>query len=492
MAFSTKRASTGALLERELRAVLGPEAVVTGAATGRYRFDQTEGRGVRGHPDAVVLPSSADEVRAAVAWCYEHDVAIVARGGGSGFAGGAVPLDGGVVIGLERLSSVRSLEPLLWRGEFEAGVRTADVRRLARENGLLFPPDPGAAEQSQIGGNIATNAGGPHAFRYGATGNWVTGLEAVVAPGEVVAFGGRTRKDVAGYDLKNLLIGSEGTLGLITAAWLRFIPTPEAVLPVYAFYADSASGSAAVEAVLGNGLRAAALEYLDAGTLAVSAATFPWVVPEDAGFLLVAEADGSRAEAERLRDGLVDVLSADSLAVGTPASRAEVESLWQWRDGVSLAVSAKHGGKVSEDIAVPVDRLAEAIEGTLEIGRRHRLEACSWGHAGDGNVHSTLLIDPADDDQLTRAHAASDELLQLATDLGGSVSGEHGLGWVRSGELERQWADQALDLHEHIKHVFDPKGLFNPGKKRARSAPPGVPAEPMVDPGAVGGPDEQR
>ena len=165
-----------------------------------------------------------------LAWCYEHDVPLTPRGGGSGFAGGAVPVDGGVVLALDRLDRVRAFEPLLWRAHVEAGVRTKRVQQLARESGLLFPPDPGAPEQSQIGGNVATNAGGPHAFKYGVTGRWVTGLEAVVPPGEVIAVGGPIRKDVAGYDLKSLLIGSEGTLGIVTAAWLRLIPAPEAAL----------------------------------------------------------------------------------------------------------------------------------------------------------------------------------------------------------------------------------------------------------------------
>jgi glycolate oxidase subunit GlcD len=454
-------------LEVELRNLLGPEAVPAGERR-RYTSDETEGRGVQGSPDAVVLPASADDVATAVAWCYEHEVAIVPRGGGTGFAGGAVPVGGGVVLGLERLDRVRSFDPHLWRMEVEAGVATADVRRRALENGLVFPPDPGAAEQSQIGGNIATNAGGPHAFKYGTTGAWITGLEAVVAPGEVVRVGGAVRKDVAGYDLRGLLIGSEGTLGVITAAWLRLMPAPEAVLPVFAFYPDTAAGCRAIEAVLGNGLEAAALEYLDAETLAWAGGAFPDPVPDRAAFLVLAEADGSQAEAGELRAELVQVLEPDALAIGLPDSPAEVRSLWRWRDGVSVAVSAQRGGKVSEDIVVPLDRLAEAIEETIAIGRRHDLAACSWGHAGDGNLHSTMLVDPADEAELSRARAASRELLQLAVDLGGSVSGEHGLGLVRSGELGRQWPRAALDLHEAIKRAFDPKGLFNPGKKLAR------------------------
>jgi glycolate oxidase subunit GlcD len=392
----------------------------------------------------------------------------VPRGGGTGFAGGAVPLDGGVVVSLERLSRVRSFEPLLWRLHVEAGVRTSEVRRLARESGLFFPPDPGAAEQSHIGGNIATNAGGPHAFKYGVTGAWVTGLEAVVAPGEVVAVGGPLRKDVAGYDLKSLLIGSEGTLGIITAAWLKLLPAPEATLPVAAFYAGAAEGCAALEQVLGNGLTAAALEFLDAVTLELAGPAFPGGVPAGAGFLVLAEADGSAEEAALLRTELVEVLRESALAVTSPEGPAAAD-LWRWRDGVSFAVSARRGGKVSEDIVVPFDRLREAIEETTAIGRRYELAACSWGHAGDGNLHSTFLVSPQEPDELERAEHAAAELFALAARLGGSISGEHGVGWVKRGQLERQWPPRALDLHAEIKRAFDPKGLLNPGKKLARS-----------------------
>jgi glycolate oxidase subunit GlcD len=450
---------------RELRRLVG-EAAVLDPAPAHYLADETEGRGLRGRADAVVLPGAADEVASLVRWCYAHDVPIVPRGGGTGYAAGAVPLDGGVVLALDRLDRIRSFEPLLWRMVAEAGARTAEVRRIARESGLLFPPDPGAAEQSQIGGNVATNAGGPHAFKYGVTGAWVTGLEAVVAPGELVRVGGPVRKDVAGYDLRSLLIGSEGTLGVITAVWLRLIPAPEAAWPVAAFYPDTAAGCAAIERVLGNGLPVAALEFLDAATVRLAGAGFPGDVVD--GFLVVAEADGTAEGAAALRDEVAAVLVEDALATWTPGTPAETAVFWRWRDGVSLRVQAHRGGKSSEDIAVPVERLAEAVEETLAIGRRHGLEPCSWGHAGDGNLHSTFLVDPRDADEVTRAQAASEELFALAAHLGGTISGEHGVGQVKAGRLGLQWPDAAVDLHEAVKRAFDPKNLFNPGKKRAR------------------------
>jgi FAD/FMN-containing dehydrogenase len=368
-----------------------------------------------------------------------------------------------VVISLERLTRIRSFDPLLWRIFVEAGLRTAELRRIVREGGLFFPPDPGAAEQSQIGGNIATNAGGPHAFKYGVTGAWVTGLEAVLAPGEIVSVGGAIRKDVAGYDLKGLLVGSEGTLGIVTAAWLRLLPAPEASYPVAAFYRSVEAGCEAIEAVLGNGLVVAALEYLDGATLGAAGPAFPARVPSGADFLVVAEADGSQAEAAGMRAALLDVLGEHALAVHAPEETAAIEGLWRWRDGVSIAVGAQRGGKVSEDIVVPLDRLAEAIDETLAIGSRHGLSACSWGHAGDGNLHATFLVSPGSVDELQRASVAAEELFLLAVSLGGSITGEHGVGVVKRGR--QQWPASKVALMTSVKAAFDPRGLMNPGKK---------------------------
>lgn len=451
-------------MKTDLAAIVGAENIRPGTEI-EYLQDATSTRGLVGRADAVVLPGSTDEVARVLAWCYERDVTLTTRGGGTGYAAGAVPLDGGVVLSTERLARIRRFEPLLWRIEVEAGVRTGDLRRIARESGLHFPPDPGAAEQSMIGGNIATNAGGPHAFKYGVTGAWVTGLEAVVPPGDVIRVGGALRKDVAGYDLKSLLIGSEGTLGIVTAAWLRLAPAPESFLPVAAFYRDTRAGCEAIERVLGSGLEPAAVEYLDGGTLAVSGSTFPGGTPDGAGFLVVTEADGSRGEASHLADGLAEALAEDALGVVRPAGQAAVAELWRWRDTVSFAVASARGGKVNEDVVVPLDRLAEAIEATVEIGRRHDLQAVSWGHAGDGNLHSNFMVRLDDASELERADRAIEDLVALTVSLGGSISGEHGLGWLKRNQLEKQWSPAAMGLHRGIKHLFDPKNLLNPGKK---------------------------
>ena len=447
----------------DLASVLPREAVLE--PEGRFLADLM-GRGVQGRADAVVMPSTVEEVAAVMRWCYAHDVPLTARGGGTGLAGGAIPLDGGVLVAFERLNRVRQFDPLLWRMHAEAGVTTGDVQRLARENGLRFPPDPGAAELSQLGGNIACNAGGPHAFKYGVTGHWVTGLEAVVPPGEVVRVGGPIRKDVAGYDLRSLLVGSEGTLGLVTAAWLRLIPAPELELPVIGFYRDVDAGVSAIEAVLGSGVVPAAIEYLDGVTLDFAGGAYPFGVPDGGAFMVVTEADGSADEARRVAGELREALAADAVAVHAPETPTEVAELWRWRAGAAFAILAQRGGAYSEDIAVPLDRLRDVARETLEIAERHDVIGLSFGHAGDGNIHSTFLFSPDDPDEERRADAACHDLFDLAIRLGGTISGEHGVGWLKRGQLERQWGPETYDLHTRIKQAFDPKGLLNPGKKR--------------------------
>jgi glycolate oxidase subunit GlcD len=443
-------------LSAELARIVGEPHVETPAPRA-VLHDATEAQAYAGRADALVRPGSPEEVAAVLAWCYAHDVPLTPRGGGSGYAGGAVP-EGGVVCALDRLTAVRALEPEGWRMHAEAGLATAHVQRLARENGLWFPPDPGAAEQSQLGGNIATNAGGPHAFKYGVTGHWVTGLEAVVAPGEVVRLGGPVRKDVAGYDLRGLLVGSEGTLGIVTAAWLRLIPAPEAALPVVGLYPDAAAGAEAVQAAIASGAVPAALEFLDAGALSAA----PGLDGADgAGFAVLAEADGPLAGAQADRATLAEALGEGALAVLEP----EPAELWRWRSGVSHAVVAQRGGKLSEDVAVPVERLAEAVTETTAIGARHDLPACSWGHAGDGNVHATFMLDASDGAARDRAAAAAEELFDLALRLGGTLSGEHGLGRLKAHRLHDQLDTPTLALQRAVKAALDPKGLLNPGAK---------------------------
>jgi glycolate oxidase subunit GlcD len=453
-------------MRKELSRLIGSEHVLEAPApSSPYNRDSSNRRGIEGRADAVAVPGSAEQVEAVVAWCYAHDVPIVPRGGGTGLTGGAVPTHGGLVLSLERLRGVRELEPGLWRLFAEAGVSTRDVQRLARENGLMFAPDPGAAEQSQIGGNVATNAGGPHALKYGVTGAWVAGLEVVLAPGELVQLGGWASKDVAGYDLRSLLVGSEGTLGVITAVRLRLLPAPAAAIALVVFLSSRAEGCAAIMQVLAAGLRPSVLDFMDGPTLSALAGAYPGELPAAPGFALICELDGSHEEARAARADLLELLGDQALAVHEPP---DTRALWRWRDAANPAVTAVRGGKVSEDVVFPLERLREGLERFQAIAEEHAMPSCAWGHGGEGNVHATVLVDPEDPRDLDAAEAIGEQLFALVAELGGSIAGEHGVGWHKRGRLASQWHPRALELHEQIKHVFDRKGLFNPETKLAR------------------------
>jgi glycolate oxidase subunit GlcD len=396
-----------------------------------------------------------------LAACDRLGVAIVPRGGGTGLAGGAVPIHGEVIVSLERLRRVREVCPERWQMTVEAGVTTEHVKRLAAENGLYFPPDPGAAEQSHIGGNVATNAGGPHAFKYGPTGEWVLGLEVVLASGCVVELGGSLRKDVAGLRLADLLVGSEGTLGLITAVTLRLLPAREASLPIVGFFASDAAACHAVSSAVAYGTEPAALEFIDRAVMAEVGAAYPGRVPAGMAAVL-ADFDGSRPAAIAARAEFSALLEeASAVALDEPAGAV----LWRWRDGISPVVSTIRGGKVSEDVAVPVDRLAEAVDRIRQIGSQHALPTYVWGHAGNGNLHPNFLVDPRASEEIVVAESAAACVFSLALELGGSISGEHGVGWLKRTQIDRQLSPEQREAQWAIKRALDPQGLLNPGKK---------------------------
>ena len=346
----------------------------------------------------------------------------------------------------------------------QPGVTRKQLNEYIRDQGLFFPIDPGA--DASLGGMTATRASGTNAVRYGTMRDNVLSLTCVMPNGEVVRTARRAKKSSAGYDLTRLMVGSEGTLGIVTAAWLRLVPAPEARGVVVSFFDSSSAGCEAILAVMASGIQPTALEFLDRGTLAAAIGSLPFDAPADPGFAVLAEADGSPQEVERVLGELDEAMAeAGAAATLNISERSQAEALWSWRDGISYAVAAQRGGKISEDIVVPAERLAEAIDGTIEIGSRHGLEACSWGHAGDGNLHSTFLVDLDDADQMRRGKAASDELFEMAISLGGSISGEHGIGSLKTSHVRQALGQDVVALQAEIKRAFDPKLLLNPGKK---------------------------
>jgi FAD/FMN-containing dehydrogenase len=454
---------------RDLARIVGEGAVAIPVADRSLLHDSTETRGLSGDALGAVFPGSTGEVAAVVRWCARTGVPFVPRGGGTGYAGGAVPDAGSLVIALRRMTAVREAVPQAWRMTVEAGLTTRSLQRAAAGEGLWFAPNPGAAEQSQIGGNIATNAGGPRSLRHGTVRAFVSGIEMVLATGEVLRAGGAARKNVESLDLVGLACGSEGTLGVITAAWLRLLPRPERMLPVIALYPDRAAGLAALEAAMACGCVPTSLEFIDARAFSAAAATYPRPLPITGAFAILAEAGGPAAAARVERDLLVEALTPGALSIDAPDSEAEARALESWRDGVSLGVVAVRGGKVSEDFAVPFDRLGDALEMVERVGAEHGVEVACWGHAGDGNVHASVMVDRSDPVALARAEAAALAFFAIPVGLSGALSGEHGIGRVKVAAAAAGLAPELLRSQLAIKRALDPKGIANPGRK----LPPG-------------------
>ena len=401
----------------DLAAIVGADHVEARRARSQ------DASGLRGRAGALVRRAARAEVAAVVAWCYERDVAMIPVGGRSGYSGGIVPRPSdadAVAIALDRLDAIRSFDPLLWRMEAEAGVTTATVARRARENGLLFPPDPGAAEQSQLGGNLATNAGGPHAFKYGVTGRWVTGVEAVLAPGELVTFGGPVRKDVAGLDLRSLLIGSEGTLGIVTAAWLRLVPAPGEAFPVV-----GGVSTASARAARRSTRCWAAASCRRRSSTWTGAASRPRrrrsCDAPGAALLVVCEAESARD-----RDELLEALG--------PRRRVAAR---RTRSGAGARACRSRSAPRAARSSPRTSRCRSSGWPRRSRGRSRSARAtawrrCSWGHAGDGNLHSSFLLDPGDEEMRARADAAARDLFAWPRALGGTASGEHGIGLLKA------------------------------------------------------------
>jgi FAD/FMN-containing dehydrogenase len=449
-------------------------------APAEHLRDATESRAVRGSALASVSPGDTEEVAAVVRWCAAQGLAVVRRGGGTGYSAGAVPAGDAIVIATDRLTGAARVTPEAWRGTFPAGMTTAEVHRRCRESGLFFAPNPGSAESCFIGGNVATNAGGPRSFRYGTTRAWVTGLEAVLGDGRIVRVGGSARKNVETLDFVGLLCGSEGTLGVITEVTLRLQPAPEAELPVLAIYADREAGLDALGSAMACGAVPAALEFLDGGALQAARATLPGGLPPGAAFAVLTEVLGTDTVAESEAAMLREALAPGALTVLAPQTRRDVEALWRWRSGVSLAVTAAAGGKLSEDITVPTERLGEALAAIDRIRVDAGVEMTSWGHAGDGNIHATVMADPTDPEALAAAEAVAHRLFTVPAALDGALSGEHGIGRLKLAAAAAQLNPDVLALQRAVKAAFDPFEIMNPRVKIPSVADQVTPTEQLV------------
>jgi glycolate dehydrogenase FAD-linked subunit len=422
--------------------------------------DRSHARAV-GLPALLVRPRQVEDVRVTLRAAHAHRVPVVPRGAGSGVAGGATAGEGTVVLDLTGMDRVVEIDPLDEVAVVQAGVVTADLDRAAQAHGLRYAPDPASAELSTIGGNIATNAGGLRCVKYGVTRDAVLGLDVVLADGTLLSTGGRTAKGVAGLDLTSLFVGSEGTLGVVVGATLRLRPLPEATFTAAAAFADVTTAASACAALTAARCQPSMLELLDEATLLVVDRAQGTSHARLGSALVVAQSDGPGAQEEIA--AIADILGKDATWVERAVDDQSAARLVSARRLALPSIEA-FGHALIEDICVPRSRLADAFAGVAEISARHEVQIYAFAHAGDGNLHPIIGYASTSDGVPPAAVAAGDDLFALALDLGGTVSGEHGIGVLKRGWLARELGPESLAIHHALKQAFDPLAILNPGK----------------------------
>ncbi|MFI6395836.1 FAD-binding oxidoreductase [Nonomuraea sp. NPDC050540] len=423
-----------------------------------YRRDQAPGLPA-GLPAAVAMPEDTAQVAAAVATAAAYGAPIVVRGAGSGLAGAANAVDGCLVLSTQRMNRILSVDRAERLATVQPGVINADLRKAVAEHGLFYPPDPGSYEMCTVGGNAATNAGGMCCVKYGVTGDYVRGLEAVLADGSVLRTGGRTVKGVAGYDLTSLLVGSEGTLAVITELTLALRPAPAPPRTIVAQFGSAAAAGAAVTAVLASGAEPSILEIIDATTLRAIEEWQPLGVEAGTAAMVIAQSDSPHEEDLRL----IEAACAGASEVIVADDAAESEMLMQARR-LAYPALERLGATLLDDVAVPLPKLVELIEGVEAIAKDRDMTVGLFGHAGDGNMHPTVVYPHGDAGAEVRAFQVFDEIVALTLRLGGTVTGEHGVGLLKRSWLERELGEPARRTQRAIKAALDPHDLLNPGK----------------------------
>lgn len=450
-----------------LRAIVGADNLLTDPADCHaYAYDNSRNIFL---PEAVAFAVETEQVRRIVALCNHYRVPLTPRGRGTGTAGGSVPEQGGLVLSLERMHRILRIDPANRVIVAEPGVLNQEIQDAAKAHGFFWPPDPSSAAYCSIGGNLATGAGGPHAVKYGTTRDHVLGLTAVTGKGEIIRTGCYTTKGVVGYDLTRLLVGSEGTLAVITEATLKLTPLPAATGGLTAHYRDIAHCAQAIAAIMAQPQVPSALEFLDNAALDLVRSRHPGLLPADTQALLMIEVDGSKAEIAAASRAILGACRNEGLIQAE--SVPDPGSLWAARKALSPLLRDIAPKKINEDIVVPVSRLPELLHGLGELSARYRIANVNFGHAGNGNVHVNLLVNPDDADEMRRAEACLDEIFTLVLELNGTLSGEHGIGREKRAYVGREIDPPTMAVMKEIKRAFDPNGILNPGKVFPKDEP---------------------
>ncbi|MFD2681712.1 glycolate oxidase subunit GlcD [Bacillus seohaeanensis] len=434
-----------------------------------YSYDATPN--FQSMPDAVISPRNTKEVSEIVKLCNQYKIPIVPRGSGSNLCGGTCPIEGGLVLLFRHMNKILELDEENLTVTVQPGVVTLDMIKEVEAKGLFYPPDPSSMKISTIGGNINENSGGLRGLKYGVTRDYVIALEIVLANGDIIRTGGKLAKDVAGYDLTRLYVGSEGTLGVITEATLKLIPMPETKKTMLALYQDIEAAARSVSKIIANKIIPTTMEFLDQPTLKVVEDFAQIGLPTDVQAVLLIEQDGSPEVVEKDIQKMADICKQeDAFSVQVAKSAGEAEALTTARRAALSALARLKPTTILEDATVPRSEIAKMVNGINQIAEKYKLDICTFGHAGDGNLHPTCLTDTRNQEEMERVEEAFAEIFALAIDLGGTITGEHGVGVMKAPYLEWKLGKEGIAAMTAIKTALDPNNIMNPGKVFAKES----------------------
>lgn len=447
----------------QLQLIVGPDFVST--ATETIIANSQDALKRLFCADVVVFPRTAEEIAAIMRLANEHQVYVTARGGGVGYTGGAVPIHGGIVLATERMNQILEINKADLVAVVEPGVKTFDLAEAAEAQGLFYPPDPSSWKDSFLGGNIALNAGGPRCVKYGNTKQFVLGLDFVTPTGEIIKAGTRTPKNATGFHLESLLIGSEGMLGIITRCILRLLPKPEARRTALAIFESAQDACNCVADFTSSGILPVALELLDRTSINAIEDYEPSGLPRQAGALLIIEVDGLNEAVTREAEIVREMCRKHhAIQFSEAANDAEADALWEVRRKMSPAVARTGIIKLNHDVVIPRSRIPEMLDFLEGLGKRSGFLIPTFGHAGDGNLHTNIMLQTDDEETRRRGAETAREIFQKAVELGGTLSGEHGVGFAKSPFLDLALTEPTIELMKTIKRAMDPNGILNPGK----------------------------
>lgn len=427
-----------------------------------FSYDAT---GIEYAPDIIVFPETEDQISGILKYAYNFEIPVTPRGSGAGFTGGSIPVKGGILICLSKMNRIIGYDKDSSMLELEPGVLTAEINRFAEPYGTFYPVDPASMEFSTIGGNIAENAGGPRAVKYGTTKEYVLGLNLVLPNGEIIKTGSKTIKNVAGYDLTSLLTGSEGTLGIISRINLRLIPIPEAKKICMILFRDKKQAAQAITALKSAGIMPSCLEFLDKKAYYYAKKPSKYSSIKDIDACVLLEWDGDKSSILYQEKRIFEIINKmDILEIIFPDENLSELDIWALRRSVSPAIVKLGKRKINEDIVVPISKIPEAIDTIYKIADKYHLEIINFGHLGDGNIHANIIIKEDSKEENERAEKCLENIFNYVISIDGSISGEHGIGITKRQFLSYQYNELEIDIMKKIKNIFDPKGIMNPAK----------------------------